>query len=208
MASVSRRDGPGTFLSADLADPGSWHDVISWFGERVDESQAEWVGLAHCAATLTPIGPAAGVDLEAYAANVLLNSAAPQVLGAGFLHLLNERNLEGTLLQISSGAATSPYPGWTSYCAAKAAVDQWTRAAGLEDTGAVRVLSVAPGVVETDMQAEIRSTSRQRFPGVERFHQLHDEGKLADPDQVGARLWRLMVSDDLESGVVTDLRQL
>lgn len=208
VASVSRREGPGIFHSADLSDPTSWSTVVDWMEQTVASSAADWIGFAHCAATLAPIGPAADVDLEAYARNVLLNSAAPQVLGAGFLGFMKRRNLGGSLLHISSGAATTAYPGWTSYGAAKAAVAQWTRTAGLESTGHVKVMCVAPGVVATAMQALIRSTAPERFPKVERFRDLRDEGKLADPDDVGARLWDVMCADHIESGAVLDLRNL
>jgi len=175
----------------------------------VGSSAADWLGFAHCAATLTPIGFAREVDAAAYTRNVLLNSASPQVLGAGFLRVASDAGLPGTLMQISSGASTSAYPGWSSYCAAKAAVDQWSRVAGREEAHSNRqmtVMSVAPGVVATDMQAQIRRSSTDEFPQVAKFQALRDDGALADPTAVGTKLWRLLISDDIESGSVLDLR--
>lgn len=210
VASVSRRPGPGTHLSIDLADPSSWPTMLGWLDALVDDLTPEWIGLAHCAATLTPIGSAAEVDLPEYTRNVLLNSASPQVLGAGFLATARRKQVPGFLLQISSGAATNPYRGWSSYCAAKAAVDQWARVTALEERssdGGTRVASVAPGVVATAMQEEIRSTSSDHFPEVARFHALADDDLLADPASVGRRLWHLMI-DERDHDPVLDLRNL
>ena len=163
----------------------------------------------HCAATLNPIGFAGEVDPDAYASNVVLNSASPQVLGDRFVALAKRVAVPAVMVQISSGAATKPYPGWSSYCAAKAAVDQWTRTVGkeLENRGQpITVVSVAPGVVETPMQAEIREMDEADFPNVQRFRDLESEGILRSPAEVAGELWELATRPDLENGAVLDLR--
>lgn len=211
IATVSRRPGPGNHLAADLADPTVWPEVGSWIATLVSGEEWDWVGFVHCAATLDPMGPAAEVDSGAYARNVLLNSAAAQVLGQHFLRSMTSSVAEGVVCQVSSGAASTPYPGWSSYCAGKAAVDQWTRTVGIEQGhagGRIRVMSVAPGVVDTDMQASIRSMPGDRFPNVDRFRRLHETGALADPAEVGRRLWQLMQRRDLDNGAVLDLRSV
>jgi benzil reductase ((S)-benzoin forming) len=209
IASVSRRPGPGNHLEADLAQPSSWPLVSEWISGIVDGQSWDWIGLVHCAAVLTPVGFAGEVDQDLYTTNVLLNSAAAQVIGAGFLHSMTDNPASGCLCMISSGAASTAYPGWSSYCASKAAVDQWCRTVGIEQEergGRVRVMSVAPGVVDTAMQAEIRATGAKQFPSVARFQALHDEGNLQDPADVGRRLFRLITRTDLENGAVVDLR--
>lgn len=209
VATVSRRAGPGIHHAADLSEPAAWPATVRWFQSVIDAEEPDWVAFAHCAATLTPIGFAADVDADAYGRNVVLNSASPQVLGAGFLKAAARAGLPGSVMQISSGAASKPYPGWSSYCAAKAAVDQWARVANQEERDAgrpMRVMSVAPGVVATDMQTEIRNASPEQFPHVERFHALARDGDLADPSVVGEQLWRILVADEDRADPVFDLR--
>lgn len=65
------------------------------------------------------------------------------------------------LVVISLGASASAHPGWSAYGAGKAALDQWVRYAGAEQKvrGGVRVSAIAPGVLDTSMQAEIRPMS-------------------------------------------------
>ena len=109
---------------------------------------------------------------------------------------------------ISSGAAHNVYPGWTSYGAGKAAMDQWVRTAGAEQArrgDRCRLLSVAPGVVATAMQEEIREMSERAFPEVRRFVELHETGELRDPRAVAGEIWQLL-DRDLPNGSVLDLR--
>lgn len=195
-------------LALDLATPAGWAGVDAALARDVAGFAGERVVFAHAAGTLTPIGFAGEVDPAAYAANVLLNSAAPQILGDAFLRHSRAIRARCDLLFIGSGAARSVYEGWSSYCAGKAAADHWTRTAGAEQArrgGRVRIVSVAPGVVETAMQAEIRATRQRDFPDLPRFVELFESGELRDPALVAKELWSLL-DGDFENGAVLDLR--
>jgi benzil reductase ((S)-benzoin forming) len=194
-------------VAADLGDPASWDRFRSWVDEEVRDAGRTRITLFHAAGTLEPIGFAGEVDGRAYAHNVLLNSAAGQVLGEAFLAAVASlREVRRELVMISSGAARTAYPGWSAYGAGKAALDQWARAVAEEQRrrGGVRVLSVAPGVVATDMQAAIRQMDEHDFPPVERFRRLHAEDRLEDPDDVARRLWGLLETETADT--VVDLR--
>ncbi len=65
----------------------------------------------------------------------------------------------GTIITISSGAATNPLEGWSHYCASKAAALMLTRAADKENRAhGIRVLGLSPGTVATDMQHHIKAS--------------------------------------------------
>jgi benzil reductase ((S)-benzoin forming) len=147
------------------------------------------------------------VDDDVYISNVLLNSAAGQVLGMAYLKALAGRAGDHDLVMVSSGAATTAYPGWAAYGAGKAALNQWVRAVGKEQQidGGVRVSAIAPGVVDTSMQAEIRGTNVNHFPDVDRFRQLKEAGDLISPEEAARKMWAAIESR-LESGAVIDLR--
>ena len=210
LVGVSRRVPPvGEHLEADLAEPSSWVDVGAAFRRELEGFDGDRVVFIHAAGTLEPLGFAGEVDSAAYQRNVILNSAAPQVLGHLFLSASRDVQAERHLVMVTSGAAKSAYAGWTSYGAGKAAIDQWVRNAGAEQEirGGVRVLSVAPGTVDTGMQAQLRETPEEDFPKRQRFLDLHRDGKLTDPDQVARDLWDLL-GRGLENGSVVDLREL
>lgn len=211
---ISRSGGTtGTeHLPADLSDPDSWSAVGAHFLAQLGEFTGERAVFIHCAGTLNPMGYAAEVDASEYRRNVLLNAASPQVLGQLFLQALARSPFSGQahLVILTSGAASTPYEGWSGYCAGKAAVDMWVRAAGAEQDsrgGNCRVLAVAPGTVATDMQEQIRSTDAADFPQREKFQQLHDSGSLVEPREAARGIWHLL-ERELDNGSVLDLRKL
>ena len=153
------------------------HDVVARFG-RIDV----WVNNA---GVLGPIGPLAEADPSALAHHVATNVLGVMYGSATFARHVRSRPGGGTLVNLSSGAATKAYRGWAAYCASKAAVEMVTEVVGLEEQGSgLSAYAVAPGVVDTDMQALIRSTPEASFPDVERFHRLADEDAFATPAQV------------------------
>lgn len=196
-------------IAADLSDPGSWTPVGNQIAKLIDRHEPNRAVLIHAAGTLTPMGFAGEVDTPAYTANVVLNSAASQVLGHLFLAAVRDRPGTFDLVMISSGAAGSVYAGWSSYGAGKAALDQWVRNVGAEQThrGGVSVSAIAPGVLSTAMQSEIRETSADDFPEVDRFRALHTDGSLVEPEEAATRIWQA-IEDGIESGSVLDIRHL
>lgn len=194
-------------IAADLSDPSSWTMVGAEMHRLIEEHEPRRGVFIHAAGTLTPIGFAGEVDTDAYASNVVLNSASGQVLGHLFLEAIRGRSGTFDVVMISSGASSSVYPGWSSYGAGKAALDQWVRNVGSEqkERGGVRVSAIAPGVVATAMQEQIRAVPEENFPNVERFHELHDEGKLAEPEEAARRVWEA-IERGIETGSVIDVR--
>jgi benzil reductase ((S)-benzoin forming) len=209
VVDLSRRGAPGCeHWKADLADPAQWPRVAELLERELADFGGERIAFFHCAGTLTPIGFAGEVEDAPYTRAVLLNSAAPQVLGHAFLRAARRTRARCHLVMIGSGAARHVYPGWSAYGAGKAALDQWVRTAGAEQErrgGRVRLLSVAPGVVATAMQEEIRATPERDFPEVARFVELHETGALREPAEVAREIWALL-ERPLENGSVLDLR--
>lgn len=210
---ISRSGHPAVeHLAADLSEPEGWETVRRSFDDELG-GDAEDIGRAvfvHAAATLDPIGFAGEVDPSGYERQVMLNAASPLVLGDAFIRSVTEAEVPGDLVQITSGAATSVYEGWSGYGPAKAAVDHWVRTVGAERDRRgtpCRILSVAPGVVATEMQATIRRTPEEDFPNVARFLELHDSGELRDPGETARQLWRL-IGGEHDNGAVIDIRDL
>lgn len=210
VVGISRRPAEGAeHVEADLADPASWPAVGAAFRRELDRFDGERVVFVHAAGTLDPIGFAGEVDSGAYATNVVLNSAAPQVLGHLFLAAVRGLEARRHLVMLTSGAAKNVYSGWSSYGAGKAAIDQWVRDVGDEQSrrGGVQVVSIAPGTVDTAMQAQLRATSEDDFPSRQKFVDAHADNKLTHPETVARDIWGLL-DRGLDNGSVIDLREL
>lgn len=206
--SRGRPAGAIEHLQADLADPSMWPTIGASFHREMAGFDGEHVAFVHAAGTIDPTGFAADVDSDAYLRNVLLNSASPQVLGQLFLAAARSLDARRHLIMLTSGAARSVYPGWASYGAGKAAVDQWVRNVGAEQDvrGSVHVLSIAPGTVDTAMQEKLRQTPEVDFPGRQKFLNLHEQGNLSDPLHVAGQIWAL-IDRGVDNGSVLDLRK-
>lgn len=208
VINISRRglEGYGHY-EADLSDPAAWRGVADLFVREIAGFAGDRIVFVHSAGTLQPIGFAGEVPADAYTRQVLLDSAAPQVLGDAFLHAARETRAECHVVMISSGAAFTVFEGWSAYCAGKAAMDQWVRTAGAEQArrgGRCRLLAVAPGIVETAMQREIRAASSDDFPSVEMFVGIHQKDQGRDPAEAAREIWSLL-DRQLENGAVVDL---
>jgi NAD(P)-dependent dehydrogenase (short-subunit alcohol dehydrogenase family) len=182
----ARPGGAAVVLAAiDVADAGAVarfaDQVVARFG-RIDL----WVNNA---GVLDPVGPLAGADPAALDRHVATNVLGVMHGTAAFARHVRSRPGTGSLVNMSSGAATSPYRGWAAYCASKAAVEMLTEVVGLEEADhGLLAYAVAPGVVDTDMQALIRATSEADFPDVARFRRLHEDGAFTTPERIAACL--------------------
>jgi benzil reductase ((S)-benzoin forming) len=155
--------------------------VIERFG-RIDL----WVNNA---GVLGPIGPLADADRREVARNLEVNVTGVLNGSVLFARHVRQRPGGGVLINISSGAGTRPYAGWGPYCAAKAAVDQLTRVLAAEERRhGLAAYSVAPGVIDTDMQEMTRAARPEDFPEVERFRRIAAAGSFNSPGWVGAQL--------------------
>jgi NAD(P)-dependent dehydrogenase (short-subunit alcohol dehydrogenase family) len=159
--------------------------------------------LINNAGVVRPVGSLTSQDLGAIAGAVSLNVAVPLMLAAA---VSKAAKGDKRILHVSSGAARNAYPGWSVYCATKAALDHHARAVALDKTPGVRICSLAPGVIDTDMQAEIRATSLEQFPVRERFDALKREGNLTSPADCARRLVDFLLSERFGDVPVADLR--
>ena len=115
--------------------------------------EADTLWLFNNAGTVAPSAPlgAQADDDITHALN--LNITAPLLLAnATVAHARDRERVR--IVHISSGAARKPYPGWSIYGASKAALDRHAADAASEG---VRIVSLAPGVVDTAMQAGMRA---------------------------------------------------
>lgn len=195
-----------TQVALDLSDPA----FADWAkGETIAEflEGASLALLINNAGIVQPIGPMGGLDGGEILRAVTLNVAAPLVLTNSFL-TASEAVEDRRVLHISSGAARSAIPGWSIYCATKAALDHHARTLIADDLPALRVESLAPGVIDTDMQAEIRATTPEQFSLRERFIALKEGNELIGPAECARQTVAHLLDERFGLDPLTDLRSL
>jgi benzil reductase ((S)-benzoin forming) len=131
-----------------------------------------------------------------------VNVTAPVVLMKLFIQHFRNSKVVKQLVNISSGAALKGYEGWSLYCLAKAGLENWILSLVKEETLVefpFQAINFDPGVMDTQMQAEIRKSDSSQFAQKERFIELHNSGSLNSPEKVATKLLGL-----LDSGLEAD----
>lgn len=186
----------------DLADPiAAAEHLQAWLRAN---KRWESATLVNNAALLSEPGPLATSDLTSLSAALRVGLEAPTLLSRVFL-----AETVGVptrrILSISSGLGRRAMAGSAAYCAIKAGLDHLSRALALEEPG-VGVVSLAPGVIDTDMQVQLRGADPTRFPEQTRFQGLKDGGQLQTAADTAAAIVRFLMRPDFGKTVVSDIR--
>ena len=191
-------------VECDLASPQSIDSTIDRL-EHLDAID----GIVHNAGTIAPIQSMFEAENTDWERNIQVNITGVQRLTKGLYPKMKAAG-HCRVTTISSGAALRPLHSWSAYCVSKAGLDMWSRC--LAEEGAkdgITSISIAPGIVDTDMQLEIRSSNPNDFPLVESFVGYHRDGDLTQPDDVAAKLHQLITTHTIEqSGCRYDVREL
>ena len=113
------------------------------------------------------------------------------------------------IMNISSGLGRRAMAGSAAYCAAKAGMDHFSRAVALEQAAlpnGARIVSIAPGVIDTDMQAQLRGADPTLFPERERFVQLQAGGQLMSAADCARQLLARLDHADFGKEPIADIR--
>jgi benzil reductase ((S)-benzoin forming) len=137
--------------------------------------------------------------------NVLtVNTLAPMLLSAKLMRSTSNEN-PTTIVNISSGAGRRSIPSWAAYCASKAALDRFSETFYFEEKEKgrnIRVYSVAPGVIDTNMQELIRSSNPANFSSVSRFTELKSTNSLKSPQETAEQLIQLVLQADFDEASI------
>lgn len=193
-------------IMADLALPNGAHAASQHLQEalsRFTNSHAYW--LINNAGTVNPMAQSHQLLAPHAIAHALqLNIGSLMSLSATFL-AHSPSTADRRILNISSGAGRGPVPGWGVYGATKAAVDYYSQTLAMEHPQ-VKCVALAPGVVDTDMQATIRQSEESHFPNRARFIQLHQNQQLASASFTAEHIARYLADASFGHKTIDDIR--
>ena len=198
----------------DLADPvpvarrlGTW---LADFERRAAGRLPARVRVIHNAALLNDPADVADSEPGELARSLRVGLEAPVALTAAFLRATAHWDAaDRRVLFVSSGLGRRALGGSGAYCAQKAGLDHFARALALEEAArprGARVAAVAPGIIDTDMQRQLRGADPRRFAAQPQFDEWHRTGALDSPATAAAKLIALLERDDYGTIPVTDVR--
>ena len=165
--------------------------------------------LINNAGVIPPIAPLSLSDPVELAQALRVGLEAPMLLSAAFLRATGHWPATRKVLNISSGLGRRAMASQSAYCAAKAGMDHFTRCLALDEAqkpDGAKVCSLAPGVIDTDMQVQLRSADDALFPDRSGFAGLHQGGQLTSPDEAARRVLGYLARADFGQNPVADVR--
>jgi len=213
-AAAHAQAAPLTQWTLDLADAEAAALALQvWLsGLKLDDFAS--ATLINNAGVIPTIAPLSGSQPSEVARALRVGLEAPMLLTHAFLNATLGWVNAGwrgprKVLNISSGLGRRPMASQAPYCAAKAGMDHFSRCVALDEAQhehGARIVSLAPGVIDTDMQVHLRGADAAQFPDRARFVSLHTDGALSSSEDAAARLVRYLNQPDFGSTVVDDLR--
>ena len=166
-------------------------------------------GVVHNVGVIEPIKPLSSTEISDWANLLQINLISVQHLTSG-IYCLMKKSDRCRVTTISSGAAVNSLHSWSAYCVSKAGLDMWTRCLAEEGkSDNISAISVAPGIVDTGMQQDIRNSNPEDFPMHQRFVDFKEHGALVAPEIVASQLFELITNQQMEqSGYRFDVREL
>jgi benzil reductase ((S)-benzoin forming) len=211
---ISRRtnpalDGRCEQWAQDLARPSTVAARLETWIEGKAGRAYESVTLVNNAALLPKIAPLGHIPLEELSDAMRVDLEAPLLLASAFLRATASWKAHRKLLNISSGLGRRAMAAQAPYCAAKAAMDHFTRCVALEEARrphGAKVCSLAPGVIDTDMQVQLREGDPAEFPDLGYFTGIKEQGVLTSPEEAARRVIAFLARPDFGAEPVADVR--
>lgn len=195
----------------DLSKTEAIESVIYEIFNQLEPENTSKITLVNNAGFLGTVNTLENIEPSNIDYTITLNLIAPLILTSQFIKHTKNWNCEKKIINISSGAAVSPYESWGMYCSSKAGIDMMTKVVSKEQEekiNGVSIVSIYPGVVDTDMQAIIRSLPKENFKAVQKFKDLHENNELFTPSYVAKTIFELDKNNKLNNGIILDIRNI
>lgn len=197
--------------SCDLSKLENIESTFKEIFNHLDLKKIKKIVLINNAATLGVINSIDHLTPVNISYAINLNLTAPMVINSIFIRKLKNKNIEKKIFNISSGAAINPYSSWSTYCTSKAGLDMMTKVIAKEQKDAknkVTIATIYPGVLDTNMQVELRNTPKEKFKHVQRFIDLFEQNELTSPTKAAQIIFDLDNCNTLKNGQIVDIRHL
>jgi benzil reductase ((S)-benzoin forming) len=195
----------------DLSKTENIEDIITEVFSHLDKTNTSNLTLVNNAGNLGAVNTLENIDPSDINYTIKVNLTAPLILSSQFIKLSQGWDCKKQILNISSGAAINPYESWAMYCSSKAGLDMMTKVISKEQKeikNGVSIVSIYPGIVDTDMQAKARNAPKENFKSVQRFIDFYKNGDLFTPQQVAEKIYLLDISGELKNGRILDVRNI
>lgn len=197
--------------SCNLSLEKEVQEVFMEIAHSIFEKDPKEILLFNNAGVIEPIQTVGNLDQTPIIRNIQVNLIAPIITTNLILNKAQVSNTRAQVVNVTSGAAVRPIESWSVYCSSKAGLNMFTQTTALEQAEMNtnnKIIAFSPGVMDTNMQATIRSSSKEAFKDLERFKEFKENNLLLPADTVANALVDLLLSGNVESGKVYNIKDL
>jgi len=178
-----------------------------------DLENATKIVLINNSGILGDLAPVGGFSNESIIEVFNINTVAPSILMNNFIRKYKDNSCKKIIINISSGAGRNAGGSWSSYCASKSALDMFSLSIDVEQKNIPEdkrftVYSIAPGIVDTKMQDEIRDVPKEKFSNVDKFINYKNSNLLLSPNDVVSKIIDFIEKNVQNSQVLLDIRNM
>jgi benzil reductase ((S)-benzoin forming) len=190
------KDWPIRDIAFDLNDTGRISEMMRDIFRAIDPEDVAEIILINNAGSIHPIRLIGDQEAsEKIVRCINVNLTSTMLITDRFIRETETWTVPRKVVNLSSGAASHTVEGWSAYCAAKAGLEMFARCLVDEQkkhSNPAKVVSFAPGVVNTEMQQEIRNAKVENFPELARFVDMKEKGRLLEPQFVAEQIMALL----------------
>lgn len=194
-------------ISFDLSEVEKLPELMVKLFNQIGDDCSE-LYLINNAGIIDPVMPIDKAEVKAIEKIIQINYIAPVILTANFISLAEKFKIKKSILNITSGAATTPHIGMSLYGSSKAALDSFTRSVALEQNVRefpVEIHAISPGFVDTQMPGKLLKMDSSEFGSVQQFVESKNAGKFALPHKVAKKIIDLWLSGQLKHAGVSHI---
>jgi len=174
-----------TFTKIDLSN---LEEVQKIQFPKIDSSAS--VILVNNAATIGEIVPLNKKSETGIIHEFNLNIITPTIFCKKFIQ--SYKMVNKLIINIGSGAANKAIASWSAYCATKSALDILTEVIAEEKHKNLILFSVHPGIVDTNMQKEIRDSDPDSFHLLDKFIAYYNDGELENIQDIAKKIYYII----------------
>ena len=182
-------------LTFDLAEASRLGQIMEKVDEVVDNQRFDFVCLVNNASADKPLGAiekCPAIEIESL---VKIGLIAPIILTSLFIRKFSDARIRKKVAFITGGAAFTALPHESIYCASKAGITMFAQCVGNEQKEieyGFEMITIGPGMVDTDMQQQARSQNKEDYVWVDIAKQVYEKGELQDPGEVAEKIYTIL----------------
>ena len=193
-------------IKIDLADINQVHNFS--FDNHKNANQ---IILINNSGIIGPVSPVGRQNSSSIVDAFNINTIAPAILTNKFIAAFENNEAQKTIINTSSGAGRHTIKSWSTYCGTKAALDMISMVIADEqknNPNPIRIYSVAPGIIDSTMQDEIRMQNKEDFPDLEKFIDYKRNNLLSSPEEVAEKYLYILNNPEMFSEPIIDVREI